>query len=182
MPITKATASSVDIRHSERRVAVEYLSLIEQLLYSSEFAALASYRHHKMNRQQHSFNVSWYAFRLAKLFRLDAAAVARSGLLHDLFYYNFRDAEYTKNEHIYEHPQQALENARQLTDLSPKEEDIILNHMWPMCPQHHTHYKETYLVSMIDKYCCLLELCTVAVNCSKKLGKHAVKMLLNCLS
>ena len=82
MPITKATASRVDIRHSERRVAVEYLSLIEQLLYSSEFAALASYRHHKMNRQQHSFNVSWYAFRLAKLFRLDAAAVARSGLLH----------------------------------------------------------------------------------------------------
>ena len=182
MPITKATASRIDIKHSEKRAAVEYHSLIEQLLHSPEFASLAAYRHHKMNRQQHSFNVSWYAFRLARLCGWDAAAVARSGLLHDLFYYNFRDASCTKNEHIYEHPQQALANARQLAELSPKEEDIILNHMWPMCPQRCRHYKETYLVSMIDKYCCLLELCTVAINCSKKLGKRAVKLLLNCLS
>ena len=182
MPITKATASHIDIKQSQKRAAVEYRSLTDRLLQSPEFASLSVYRHHKMNRQQHSFNVSWYAFRLARLCRLDAAAVARSGLLHDLFYYNFRDGAYSKSEHIYAHPQQALANARQLIDLSPKEEDIILNHMWPMCPQHRRHYKETYLVSMVDKYCCILELCSVAINCSKQLGKRAVKLLLNVLS
>jgi len=182
MSITRATASRIDIEQSAGRAAAEYRSLTEQLLQSPEFASLAVFRHHKMNRQQHSFNVSWYAFRLARLCRMDAAAVARSGLLHDLFYYNFRDGAYSKNEHIYAHPQQALANARQLTELSPKEEDIILNHMWPLCPQRQRHYKETYLVSMIDKYCCILELCSVAVNCSKQLGRRAVKLLLNCLS
>ena len=85
MPISKATASRIDIKQSECVAAVEYRSLIEQLLQTPEFRSLAAYRHHKMNRQQHSFNVSWYAFRLARFCRWDAAAVARSGLLHDLF-------------------------------------------------------------------------------------------------
>ena len=83
-----------------------------------------------------------------------------------------------KNEHIYAHPQQALANARRLINLTPKEEDIILNHMWPMCPEHRLHYKETYLVSLIDKYCCLLELATVAISFSKSLGKRAVQRLI----
>ena len=178
MPISKATASRIDIKQSECVAAVEYRSLIEQLLQTPEFRSLAAYRHHKMNRQQHSFNVSWYAFRLARFCRWDAAAVARSGLLHDLFYYNFRDSDCTKNEHIYAHPQQALANARRLINLTPKEEDIILNHMWPMCPEHRSHYKETYLASLIDKYCCLLELATVAISFSKSLGKRAVQRLI----
>ena len=50
--------------------------------------------------------------------------------------------------------------------------------MWPMCPEHRLHYKETYLVSLIDKYCCLLELATVAISFSKSLGKRAVQRLI----
>lgn len=176
MPTTKATASRIDILSSSKAAAAEYREIISQLLHSPEFAALAGFRHHKMNRQQHSFNVSWYGFRLARLLRLDAVAAARSGLLHDLFYYNFRDGAYSKNEHIYAHPQQALANARKLVPLSPKEEDIILNHMWPMCPQR-PHYKETYLVSLIDKYCCLLELASVFCKCSKRQISRAAHLL-----
>lgn len=178
MLTTKATASRIDILESHKKIAAEYREAISQLLQSPEFSALADFRHHKMTRQQHSFNVSWYGFRLARLFRLDAAAAARSGLLHDLFYYNFREAHCSKNQHIYQHPQQALVNARQLTELSPKEEDIILNHMWPMCPRR-PQYKETYLVSLIDKYCCLLELLSVALKCSRRQMSRAAHMLAN---
>jgi uncharacterized protein len=178
---TKATASHIDLHESKHWLACEYRSYTEDLLTTPEVTALSDYRHHKMNRRQHALNVSWYAFRLARRLHMDAAAVARSGLLHDLYYYNFRDANVGKNEHIYAHPQLALANARRVCALSDKEEDIILNHMWPMCPERRPHYKETYLVSCIDKCCCLLELASVALMCGKRAGLRAFQLLTNLL-
>lgn len=177
MTLLQATASNKDLSTAAALSALEYRSVVDDLLFSAEFSALANYRHHKLNRRQHALNVSWYAFLLARLLGFDATACARSGLLHDLYYYNFKDAGCGKNEHIYAHPQLALENARRLTDLTEREEDIILNHMWPMCPERRRHFKETYLVSCVDKLCCLLELSCVAVRCSKRLGRRALGLL-----
>lgn len=166
---TRATASHVNLPEATGRTAREYLALVGDLLDSPEVEALHQYRHHRTTRHQHVLNVSWYAFLMARLLRLDAAATARAGLLHDLYYYNFRDWDSTKRHHIYHHPQQALDNASRLTDISPIEADVILNHMWPMSPDRPRH-KETYLISCIDKYCCLLELsagalCAVRRRC-----------------
>ena len=147
----KATASHKNLANEDVRLVREYRALVDDLLTAPEFDQLADFRHHKMNRRQHALNVSWYAFLFARRCRMDAAACARSGLLHDLYYYNFRDEDCGKSEHIHNHPRLALENAKALTDLSRREEDIILNHMWPMSVEHRRHFKETYLVACIDK-------------------------------
>ncbi len=169
----KAIASRNDLADAENSLVREYRALVDDLLAAPELAQLAGFRHHKLDRRQHVLNVSWYAFLLARRCHLDSAACARCGLLHDLFFYNFSEEDCGKSEHIRNHPQQALANARALTELSPREEDIILNHMWPMSVEHCRHCKETYLVACIDKLCCLLELSAAAWRCSKRRAARA---------
>ena len=50
-----------------------------------------------------------------------------------------------------EYPRIAVRNARKLVNLNKKEEDIILKHMWgaTIAPPK---YKESYIVTMVDKY------------------------------
>lgn len=163
----KATASHKNLQDTELELVREYRFYTEDILTAPEFLQLADFRHHAIDRRQHVLNVSWYAFLLARRLGMDTAAAARAGLLHDLYYYNFRDEAVGKNEHIYNHPRLALTNARELTELSAREEDIILNHMWPMCPQRGRHFKETYLVSLVDKACCLMELTGAAGTFAK---------------
>ena len=45
----------------------------------------------------------------------------------------------------------AVRNARKITDLNAKEEDIIIKHMWgaTLAPPR---YKESFVVTMVDKY------------------------------
>ncbi len=78
-------------------------------------------------------------------------------MLHDLFLYDWR---YKENErkglHAFTHPKTALENSKELFDLSPKEEDIILKHMWPVTIQL-PKYPESYIVTLVDKYSAICE-------------------------
>lgn len=49
------------------------------------------------------------------------------------------------------HPRLAVRNARKITKLNRVEEDIIIKHMWgaTIAPPR---YKESYIVTMVDKY------------------------------
>ena len=53
--------------------------------------------------------------------------------------------------HAWVHPRIAVRNAKKITSLNKKEEDIILKHMWglTLAPPR---YKESFLVTMVDKY------------------------------
>ena len=46
-------------------------------------------------------------------------------LLHDLFYYDWRQVKFNKS-HAWVHPRIAVRNAKKITSLNKKEEDIIL--------------------------------------------------------
>lgn len=137
----------------------EYLALIEDLLNNEMVQKLEMYTHHHVtNRLAHSLSVSYRSFRWAKRFNLDTRAIARAGLLHDLFFY---DSE-TKHEvggkgHNYEHPRIALENAKKLTELSELECDIILKHM-AGATRDVPKYAESWIVTLMDKHSCIAEL------------------------
>lgn len=60
----------------------------------------------------------------------ERSCLARAGLLHDLFYYDWRVTKFSLGTHAYVHPRIALRNAEKLTDLSAMEKDIIIKHMW----------------------------------------------------
>lgn len=78
-------------------------------------------------------------------------------MVHDLFLYDWRVKENgRKGLHAFRHPRIALNNALKLFDLSKKEQDIILKHMWPLTVIPSI-YLESYILSSIDKYCALKE-------------------------
>lgn len=136
-----------------------YYRMIEDLLELPEVQQLKQYRHHIMTtRFQHSLNVSYYNYKLCRMFRLDARSAARAGLLHDLYFYDTK--QYTKSvhplRHSHYHPALALENARMLIQVNDREQDMIEKHMWPVTAQRPS-YAETYLITFVDKYCALIE-------------------------
>ena len=52
----------------------------------------------------------------------------------------------------------AVRNASQVTEISDLERDIIEKHMWP-ATHHLPKYRESYIITIIDKYCAILEVC-----------------------
>lgn len=80
-------------------------------------------------------------------------------MLHDLFLYNWRKKENgRKGLHAFTHPRTALKNASSLFSLNDMEVDIILKHMWPLTFTF-PRYKESFIVTFVDKYCALEESC-----------------------
>ncbi len=61
-----------------------------------------------------------------------------------------------KGFHAFTHPKKALENAYNLFELNDKEKDIILKHMWPITI-YLPKYKESYIITLVDKYCAIQE-------------------------
>lgn len=135
----------------------EYMSYVEDLLATEEVQRLGNYKQHMHStRLDHSISVSYYSYKLAKKWKGDARAAARAGLLHDLFYYDWRTTKFDEGSHAYMHPRIAVKNAEKITELSDLEKDIILKHMWgaTIAPPR---YKESFIVTFVDKYCAVKE-------------------------
>ncbi len=90
----------------------EYMSYVQDLLDRPEVQQLKEYtQHHYSNRLEHSIHVSYQSYQIAKRWHLDAKATARAGLLHDMFYYDWRTTKFSLGTHAYIHPRIALRNA-----------------------------------------------------------------------
>ena len=142
----------------------EYMALVADLMATEDVQSLSEFKqHHYSDRLSHSINVSYRSFLLAKKWRGDTRATARAGLLHDLFHYDWRLEKMGEGTHAYVHPRVALRNARKLTDISPLEEDIIVKHMFgaTIAPPR---YKESYIVTLVDKYCACEEVVVPIYN------------------
>ena len=107
----------------------------------------------------------YISFALARRWRWDERAAARAGLLHDLF---FTDCD--NSWHLcMTHPETAAKNAEALTgDLTDKERNIILSHMWP-AGRHLPRSREAWLVDMVDNYVTLLDMTDRSPKWSRKL-------------
>ncbi len=135
----------------------QYLSFVSDLLDRPEVQKLNNYKqHHATTRLNHCVSVSYKSYLIAKKLGLNAKAVARAGLLHDLFYYDWRTTKFMEGSHAWVHPQMAYQNALKLTDLSDLEKDIIVKHMW-LATLALPRYKESYVVTCVDKYCAISE-------------------------
>ena len=145
----------------------EYMSYVGPLLAHEKVQRLEGITHHiHSNRLEHSLNVSYTSYKIAKKMGWDASSAARGGLLHDLFFYNWGDAKFKKS-HAWVHPRIAVRNARKVTTLNAKEEDIIVKHMWGMTLAP-PKYKESYVVTMVDKYWAMREALSPLTTALKK--------------
>ena len=140
-----------------------FLNHVEDLLGAEPVQRLDTFPHHAdSSRLQHSVNVAYYSFLLCRRMGLDARSAARGGLLHDLFFYDLANKK-DGPHHTWLHPEIALRNAEELTELCDIERDIILCHMWPRA--HLPRYFESFIVSVMDKAAFFMEISrTVFVN------------------
>ncbi|WP_040471526.1 HD domain-containing protein [Lentilactobacillus kisonensis] len=130
----------------------EYCAIVADLLANDTVKKLANYKqHHHSTRLEHSLAVSFDSYKIAKRRGLDYRAVARAGLLHDLFFYDWRTTKFDLGSHAFIHPRVALRNAEKITKLSPIERDIILKHMWGLTLAR-PKYEESVIVSLVDDY------------------------------
>ena len=137
---------------NEWRNDKEYVAIVADLLRQPAVQKLAEYtQHHHSDRLQHSIAVSYDSYRIAKRLHLDYVSTARAGLLHDLFYYDWRTTKFDLGTHAFIHPRVALRNAEKLTRLNSKEKDIILKHMFG-ATLALPKYMESLIVSLVDDY------------------------------
>lgn len=136
----------------------EFSNIVKDLINNETVKQMKNFRqHYETSCYEHCFKVAFYSYIICKKLSLDYKAAARSGMLHDLFLYDWRKRNPNrKSLHAFHHPRVALNNSLKITELSCIEQDIILKHMWPLTiilPK----YKESYIVSFVDKYCALAE-------------------------
>ena len=89
--------------------------------------------------------------------KVDEESLVRGALLHDYFLYDWHDnPDGRHNVHGFTHPYTALRNAKQDFDLTKKECDIIVHHMFPLVPLP-PHSREAWIVCLADKICAAKE-------------------------
>ena len=138
----------------------EFFDIISDLLKNEKVNQMKRYRQHcDVNTYVHCINVAFISYSICKKLKLDYVSATRAAMLHDLFLYDWREKRPKKkftDKHAFKHPKIALENAKTVTELNAKEEDIILKHMWPVTivpPK----YKEGYVITIADKYSATME-------------------------
>lgn len=135
----------------------EFYEIINDIIENKAVQDLKMYKHHYLyTRFEHSLSVSYYSYLLCKFLKLDYKSAARAGLLHDLFFYDCENKLTRPKHHIHMHPMIALNNAQKLFSLNNLEKDIILKHMWPLTLSI-PKYRESFVVTFIDKYCAFKE-------------------------
>lgn len=135
----------------------EFQTIITDLLQTKEVQKLKTITHHNTTRFAHCIEVAYRGYVWAKLLGYDYVSTARAGLLHDLFFYETSDCDFTMREHLRVHPQIALENARKITDINDLEENIILSHMYMVAQSAKPIYPESKLICIADKYSSIQE-------------------------
>ncbi len=136
----------------------EFVEATGDLLSSEQVRMMGRWRHHgRVTTLDHSLFVAYCSYRAARVLHLDASSAARGGLLHDLYLYDSHDRSAHPGNQCFDHPRAAARNAAALTELSDKERNIILSHMWPLggaLPRS----PEALLVDLVDTCCAALEL------------------------
>ena len=143
---------------ADEKNRAEFFSYMDDLWHSAEVQGLKKYpQHADIDRLRHILSVTYVSWCLVKKHGGDERQTVRGAILHDLFYYDWHDKDFSHRPHGYRHPGFALKNARALTTLTKKEENIIYRHMFPLTPVP-PKYREGLWVSFADKYCATLEL------------------------
>jgi len=151
----RAIGAKLEIKTNEKEA--QFYGIVQDLLDMDFVQRLDGYVQHRgTSRLQHSIDVAYRSFRMAKMLQLDYRSAARGALLHDLYYTQWRETGISGWKHAITHPKDALANAQEATELNEIEKDIIVKHMWPLTivpPK----YAESHIVSLADKICTVAE-------------------------
>lgn len=143
--------------YSKIDLNAEYRQCVEDLITSPVVLSMQDFvQHSNLSCLEHCINVSYKSYILCKYLNLNYRFAARGGLLHDLFLYDWYTSKPENGLHAFTHPAEALKNANMYFNLNDVEKDIIAKHMWPLTLKP-PKYRESLIVSLVDKYCAFTE-------------------------
>lgn len=161
----------------------EFMNILKDLIQHPIVKQMRNFNQHAhVSCYQHCMQVAYYTYIICKNLHLDYVSATRGAMLHDLFLYDWHN--YIKpdkkwvHQHAFWHPKVALKNATQIFNLNAIEQDVILNHMWPVTIKF-PHFKETVVVTFADKYSACRETYCHLINLlhTKKFYKYAYLFL-----
>lgn len=135
---------------------LEYLEIVSNIMKNIKFNEIKKCKHHGLTRYEHSLRVSYYSYLVTKKLNLNYVETARAGLLHDFFITDELQGKERKLRLIL-HPYKSLKNSKNYFELTKLEEDIILNHMFPILPHKIPKHLESWTVSLVDKIVAVYE-------------------------
>lgn len=137
-----------------------FLTLIYPYMNNKTYLRLKKFKHHNTTRLNHLYNVAVYSYWIGKKLNLfcdiDFESLLVGALLHDFYFVNGKDENYAIC--WVTHCELAEENAVKYFDITDKERNIILAHMFPLA-KSLPKSKEAWIVSFADKWSALLEAC-----------------------
>ena len=127
------------------------LSYGAPILQTDAFHAAMLQKHHlRSTVGLHSIRTAEAAVLLGRLFGEDQASLTKIALCHDLGIIG-REKFHSPMECLKEHPVCSAEKAKELIpDITQKEQDAILTHMWPLCSMR-PESGEGWILSAADK-------------------------------
>lgn len=137
----------------------EYLACVQDILEHPVFQQMENfYQHGHTTCKEHCIRVSYLSYKMCRKHGWNYKEAARAALLHDLFLYDWHTHSRDTGEyfHGFTHPRTAMNNAEEHFDVTEKEKNIILRHMWPLTPIP-PRYREGYVIVYADKFCSLAE-------------------------
>jgi len=142
----------------------EYSFCVNDLIQDEHVCSMKQFiQHSNVTCLEHSISVSYNSYLVCRGLGLDYKSAARGALLHDFFLYDWHITKTGHGLHGFTHPNTALKNAEEKFCLNVIEKDIIKKHMWPLTISL-PKYKESFIVSFVDKYCSLAEITKGKVN------------------
>ncbi|NLL02068.1 MAG: HD domain-containing protein [Mollicutes bacterium] len=110
---------------------VSFDTIAKEIIDTKEYKKLSKETHHGLTRYDHSLRVARKTYHIARSLNIDYVSATRAALLHDFFTNEeLKNIKGLKKGKI--HPKIALNNAKNSFNLNKKEEDAIINHMFPL--------------------------------------------------
>lgn len=115
-------------------------------------------QHGNISVYEHSINVAVVCVWLASKMKvsIDLQALITGALLHDYFLYDWHVRSDDHRWHGIHHPKRAYQNAKRDFDIGLIESNMILSHMFPLCPTLPLH-RESWILFLADKICAIGE-------------------------
>ncbi len=132
-----------------------YKEEVDELKDDPRLIRMSSFpQHGSCDTYQHSLNVARASMSIAKTLHIKVKEreMARGAMLHDFYLYNIQESGLSAWRHGTGHPEVALKNAESEFELTPREKNIIYSHMWPLTLTHIPRCRESFIVSLADKY------------------------------
>lgn len=137
---------------------IEFERIIKEIDDSEVFQKTKDIIHHCSNRYDHCKRVAYYTYLISKKLHLSYEEATRAAMLHDFFLVDNKDITFKdKYVTLVNHPKYALAFSEKHFNLTNKEKDIIVTHMFPIAPTRVPKYLESWIVNLVDDYVALKE-------------------------